>query len=232
MITVRPTSERGHVARGWLDSYFTFSFADYHDPRHMGFRSLRVINEDRVQPGTGFGMHPHRDMEILTYVLEGALEHRDSLGTGSVIRPGDVQRMSAGTGIVHSEANPSSSEPVHLLQIWILPERAGIAPGYEQRAFPEDERRGRLRLLASRDGREGSLTIHQDTELYATLLAAGESVTHHLRPDRHAWVQVARGAVTLNGKPLRAGDGAAVSDEEVVTLSASEGSEVLLFDLS
>jgi quercetin 2,3-dioxygenase len=232
MITVRPTSERGHVERGWLDSYFTFSFADYHDPRHMGFRSLRVINEDRVQPGTGFGMHPHRDMEILTYVLEGALEHRDSLGTGSVIRPGDVQRMSAGTGIVHSEANPSSSEPVHLLQIWILPERAGIAPGYEQRAFPEDERRSRLRLLASRDGRAGSLTIHQDTELYATLLAAGESVTHHLRPDRHAWVQVARGAVTLNGKPLRAGDGAAVSDEKAVTLSASEGSEVLLFDLS
>jgi quercetin 2,3-dioxygenase len=232
MITVRLASERGHVERGWLDSYFTFSFADYYDPRHMGFRSLRVINDDRIEPGRGFGMHPHRDMEILTYVLEGALEHRDSLGTGSVIRPGDVQRMSAGTGIVHSEANPSPSEPVHLLQIWLLPEREGIAPGYEQRAFPEEERRSRLRLLASRDGRDGALTIHQDVELYATLLAAGESVTHRLRPGRHAWVQVASGAVTLNGKPLHAGDGAAVSDEEAVTLSASEGSEVLLFDLS
>jgi redox-sensitive bicupin YhaK (pirin superfamily) len=232
MITVRPGNERGHSERGWLDSYFTFSFADYEDPRHMGFRSLRVINEDWIQPGRGFGMHPHRDMEILTYVLEGALEHRDSLGTGSVIRPGDAQRMSAGTGIVHSEANPSTSEPVHLLQIWILPDRTGIAPAYEQRAFSEEERRGRLRLLASRDGRDGALTIHQDAELYTTLLAAGENVTHRVRPDRHAWVQVARGAVTLNGKPLRAGDGAAVSDEEAVTLSASEASEVLLFDLA
>jgi redox-sensitive bicupin YhaK (pirin superfamily) len=232
MITVRPGNERGHSERGWLDSHFTFSFADYEDPRHMGFRSLRVINEDWIQPGRGFGMHPHRDMEILTYVLEGALEHRDSLGTGSVIQPGDAQRMSAGTGIVHSEANPSTSEPVHLLQIWILPDRTGIAPAYEQRAFSEEERRGRLRLLASRDGRDGALTIHQDAELYTTLLAAGENVTHPVRPGRHAWVQVARGAVTLNGKPLRAGDGAAVSDEEAVTLSASEASEVLLFDLA
>jgi quercetin 2,3-dioxygenase len=232
MITHRPADARGRTRIDWLDSHHSFSFGDYYDPQQHGFRSLRVLNDDVVAPGTGFGMHPHRDMEILTYVLEGALEHRDSLGTGSVIRPGDVQRMSAGTGIVHSEANPSASEPVHLLQIWLLPERAGIAPGYEQRAFSEEERRGRLRLLASRDGRDGALTIHQDAELYAMLLAAGESVTHRLRPGRHAWVQVAGGAVTLNGKPLRAGDGAAVSGEETVTLSASEGSEVLLFDLA
>jgi hypothetical protein len=232
MITVRRAHERGHASRGWLESYHTFSFADYYDPRQMGFRALRVINEDWIEPGRGFPSHPHRDMEILTYVLEGALEHRDSLGTGSVIRPGDVQRMSAGTGIVHSEKNASASEPVHLLQIWLLPEREGIEPGYEQRHFPAPERRNRLRLLAARDGREGALTIHQDVDLYATMLEPGREVSHRLRPGRHAWLQVARGAGTLNGVALQAGDGAAVSDEEALTLVATEPAEVLLFDLA
>lgn len=232
MITVRPSEERGRTRREWLESYHTFSFADYGDPRHMGFRSLRVINEDYVAPGRGFGAHSHQDMEIVTYVLEGALEHRDSLGTGSVIRPGELQRMSAGTGIVHSEMNASPTEPVHFLQIWIVPERRGIEPGYEQRAVPEEERRGRLRLVASRDGRDGSLTVHQDAELYAALLEPGESVAHPLRRGRSAWVQVARGAVMLNGVALKAGDGAAASEEELLTLSATEPAEVLLFDLS
>jgi redox-sensitive bicupin YhaK (pirin superfamily) len=232
MITLRPSNERGHADRGWLDTYHTFSFADYNDPRFMGFRALRVINEDRVQPGGGFGTHPHRDMEILTYVLEGALEHKDSLGTGSVIRPGDVQRMSAGTGIRHSEFNPSATEPVHLLQIWLLPERQGLQPEYEQRAFPEEGRRGRLQLLASRDGRDGAVTIHQDAELYAASLEKGESVTHRLRPGRHAWVQVARGAATLNGHALRAGDGAAVQEEAALELTADEKAEILVFDLA
>jgi redox-sensitive bicupin YhaK (pirin superfamily) len=232
MITVRGANERGHARRGWLESRHTFSFADYYDPAHMAFRDLRVINEDWIAPGGGFGTHPHRDMEIVTYVLEGALEHRDSLGTSSVIRPGEVQRMSAGSGIAHSEFNHSQSEQVHLLQIWILPEREGLKPGYEQRAYPEEERRGRLRLVASPDGRDGAVTIRQDVELYASLLDGGQSVIHTLRPGRHAWVQVTGGVVTLNGRELKAGDGAAVSEEETLELAGREPAEVLLFDLS
>jgi redox-sensitive bicupin YhaK (pirin superfamily) len=232
MITLRPAAARGRTALGWLDSAHTFSFGDYWDPEYAGFRSLRVINEDRVAPGTGFGTHPHRDMEILTWVLSGALEHRDSLGTGSVIGPGEIQRMTAGTGILHSEYNPSADEPVHLLQIWLLPERKGLTPGYEQHTFPEAGRRGRLQLLASRDGRDGAVTIHQDADLFAAELAAGQSVTHALRPGRSAWVQVTRGAVSLNGKALRAGDGAAVRDEPEVRLTSEGEAAVLLFDLA
>jgi redox-sensitive bicupin YhaK (pirin superfamily) len=231
MITLRPARERGHAEHGWLDSRHTFSFADYHDPKHMGFRALRVINEDRVAPGQGFGTHPHRDMEIISYVLDGALEHKDSMGTGSVIRLGDVQRMSAGTGVLHSEFNASKSAPVHFLQIWILPDRAGLPPGYEQKSFPAGERNNQLRLVASKDGRGGALTVHQDVSLYAALLDAGATVRHPLAPGRHAWVQVARGAVDLGGKRLSAGDGAAVSDEAEIALQAQEASEVLVFDL-
>jgi redox-sensitive bicupin YhaK (pirin superfamily) len=231
MITRRLAQERGHARHGWLDSYHTFSFADYYDPRHMGFRTLRVINEDRVQPGKGFGTHPHRDMEIISYVMEGALEHKDSLGTGSVISPGEVQRMSAGTGVTHSKFNPSQVEPVHFLQIWILPEHVGLPPSYEQRAFPAAEKQGTLRLVASRDGREGSVTIHQAVDLYTSVLAPGETVTHRLTPGRHAWVQVARGAITFNDTALSAGDGAAVSEEALLTLTATDQAEVLLFDL-
>ena len=205
MIRVRSADERGQTALDWLDSRHSFSFNDYYDPAHMGFRTLRVINDDKVAPAAGFGRHPHRDMEILTYVIRGALEHRDSLGSGEVLRPGEVQRMTAGTGIAHSEFNPSPTEPVHLLQIWLLPERRGLTPGYEQKPFPEAERRGRWRLVASRDGRDGSVTIHQDADVYATLLEPGESVRHELRPGRHAWVQVARGSAALNGRPLGAG---------------------------
>ncbi|MSS72864.1 MAG: pirin family protein [Candidatus Latescibacteria bacterium] len=215
-----------------LDTYHTFSFGDYHDPEHTGFRSLRVINEDRVAPGMGFGTHPHRDMEILTVVLEGALAHKDSMGNGSSIRPGQVQCMSAGTGITHSEFNPSKAEPVHLLQIWILPERKGLTPSYEERTFPEAERRGQWRLVAAQDGREGAARWNQDVDLYVTLLAPEERVEHRLKPGRHAWAQVARGAVTLNGKPLQAGDGAAISDEEILEVCATEAAEVLLFDLA
>jgi len=232
MLTIRGAGARGHADHGWLDTRHTFSFADYHDPAHMGFRSLRVINEDRVQPGAGFPTHGHRDMEILTWVLAGALEHRDSLGTGSVIRPGDAQRMSAGTGVMHSEYNASATEPVHFLQVWILPERRGLAPGYEQRHFAAGERRGHLRLIASRDGRDGSLVIHQDARVHAGLLDPGQAVTHALASGRHAWVQVARGALTLNGRALEAGDGAAVSDEPALTLVAREPAEVLVFDLA
>jgi redox-sensitive bicupin YhaK (pirin superfamily) len=232
MITVRKAQERGHARHGWLESFHTFSFAGYHDARHMGFRDLRVINEDRVEPQRGFGTHSHRDMEIVSYVLEGALEHRDSLGNGSVIRPGDVQRMSAGTGVSHSELNPSASEPVHFLQIWILPEREGLAPSYEQKHFPVEERAGRLRLVASRGGREGSVRVHQDVDLYASLLAAGESVTHTLRAGRHAWLQVARGRCALNGVALEAGDGAAVSEERSLGLVGVGDAELLLFDLA
>jgi quercetin 2,3-dioxygenase len=231
MITLRSAHERGHAQHGWLESYHTFSFADYYDPRHMGFRTLRVINEDRVQPGKGFGTHPHRDMEIISYVLEGALEHKDSLGTGSVITPGEVQRMSAGTGVSHSEFNHSQSEPVHFLQIWILPERAGLPPSYEQRAFPAEEIQGKFRLVASHDGRAGSVTIQQAVDLYASVLAPGEVVTHRLSPSRHAWVQVARGTVTLNAATLSTGDGAAVSEEMLLTVVAKDQAEVLLFDL-
>ena len=231
MITRRPSQERGHARHGWLNSYHTFSFADYYDPHHMGFRTLRVINEDRVQPGKGFGTHPHRDMEIISYVLEGALEHKDSLGTGSVIRPGEVQRMSAGTGVTHSEFNSSQTEPVHFLQIWILPEQTGLPPSYEQRAFPTEEKRGNLRLVASHDGHDGSLAIHQAVDLYVSLLAPGEAVSHLLIPGRHAWIQVARGALLLNDVTLSAGDGAAVSDVSRLTVTATDQAEVLLFDL-
>ena len=232
MLTIRRAGARGHADHGWLDTRHTFSFADYYDPREMGFGSLRVINEDRVRPGAGFPTHGHRDMEILSYVLAGALEHRDSLGTGSVIRPGDVQRMSAGTGVMHSEYNASAAEPVHFLQIWILPERRGLAPGYEQNHFPAADRRGRLRLVASRDGRDGSLVIHADAHVYATLLEPGQAVTHALAANRHAWVQVAHGTVTLDGEALAAGDGAAVSGEGALALAAREPAEVLVFDLA
>lgn len=232
MIKVRKSDERGHLNFGWLDTYHTFSFGEYYDPRNMGFRSLRVINEDFVSGGRGFPEHGHSDMEIVTYILEGALEHRDSMGNGSVIRPGDVQRMSAGTGVRHSEKNPSAGESVHLLQIWILPSEQGIDPGYEQQNFAEDERRARLRLVASPDGREGSVTIHQDASLYATLLEEGQSVEHELRPGRHAWAQVARGAVEINGQSLGQGDGAAASEEEHIVITAREPAELLLFDLN
>ncbi len=232
MIQVRGSAERGHFDHGWLDTYHTFSFGDYHDPRQMGFRALRVINEDRVQPGQGFGTHPHRDMEIVTYVLEGALSHRDSLGTGSVIAPGELQRMTAGTGIRHSEFNPSETDPVHLYQIWLRPERPGLEPGYEQKSFPESERRNQLRLVASPDGQDGSLTIRQDARLFLGLLDEGAEQTHALPDGRSAWLQVLRGEVLLNGVPLSAGDGAAVTDETTLTLLATESAEVLLFDLA
>lgn len=232
MFKIRKSTERGHLNFGWLDTYHTFSFGEYYDPNNMGFRSLRVINEDFVSPGRGFPTHGHSDMEIVTYILEGALEHSDSMGNGSVIRPGDVQRMSAGTGVRHSEKNSSGEESVHLLQIWITPAERGTEPGYEQKSFAEEERRGRLRLVASPDGREGSVTIRQDASLYAALLEAGESVEHELRPGRHAWAQVARGAVEINGQGLAQGDGAAASEEERLVITASEPSEVLLFDLN
>jgi redox-sensitive bicupin YhaK (pirin superfamily) len=232
MITLRPSRERGHAQHGWLDSYHTFSFADYYDPAHMGFRDLRVINEDRVQPGKGFATHAHTDMEIISYVLEGALEHKDSLGTGSVIRPGDVQRMTAGTGVRHSEYNQSKSDLVHFLQIWILPERTGLQPGYEQKHFPDAEKHNALRLIASRQGRDGSVTIHQDVDVYAAVLDSGASVTHRLQPQRHAWVQAARGSLTLNEQRLDAGDGAAVSAEPVLGITAAGVAEILLFDLA
>jgi redox-sensitive bicupin YhaK (pirin superfamily) len=232
MLTVRRAEARGHFDHGWLDTYHTFSFGDYRDGGHMGFRGLRVINEDRVQPGQGFPTHGHRDMEILTHILQGALEHKDSMGTGSVIRPGDVQRMSAGTGVLHSEFNPSTTEPVHLLQIWILPKARGLAPGYEQKHFPETDRRSRLRLIASPAGAEGSVTIHADARVFAALLEPGQRVAHALATGRHAWLQVARGAVTLNSQALGAGDGVAVTGEPSLALAGVEPAEVLLFDLA
>ena len=231
MIITRPAGERGATRTDWLDSRHTFSFSRYYDPRFKGFGDLLVINEDTVAPAGGFGTHGHSDMEIITYVVGGALEHRDSMGNASVIRPGEVQRMSAGTGVRHSEFNHSSEEPVHFLQIWITPEREGIAPGYEQREFSEDERRGRLRLVASRGGREASVTIHQDAEVYAASLGVGEEVTHETGAGRRAWVQVIKGGLELNGTEFRAGDGAAVSDEPRLVLRAVEPSEILLFDL-
>jgi hypothetical protein len=232
MITIRRADDRGRAKFDWLDSRHSFSFGHYYDPQHMGFRALRVINEDRVSPGGGFAPHGHKDMEIVSYVLSGALEHKDSIGTGSVIRPGDVQRMSAGTGITHSEYNASKSEPVHFLQIWIMPAKQGIKPGYEQRAFPTDSRRGSLRLLGASDGRDGAITLHQDAEIYGAILDDGAGVTHALRPGRGAWVQVARGDATVNGHELHAGDGAAIEDEREITLSAVKSAEVLLFDLA
>jgi quercetin 2,3-dioxygenase len=232
MITIRKSEERGRANHGWLDTHFTFSFADYFDPKHVQFRTLRVMNDDRVAGGGGFPTHPHRDMEIVTYVLEGALEHRDSMGNGSVIKPGDVQYMSAGTGVAHSEFNASETEPVHLYQIWMLPEKQGLKPVYDQKNFPDAEKRGKLRLVASPDGRDGSVKIRQDNELYSTVLNAGETVKHELKPKRHAYVQVARGSVTLNGKKLRVGDGAAISEEKALEFTGVENAEVLLFDLA
>ena len=233
MITLRPARERGHADFGWLDTRHTFSFGDYHDPRHLGFRALRVINDDRVAPARGFGTHPHRDMEIVSYVVDGALAHEDSTGQGSIIRPGEVQRMSAGTGVRHSEKNPSATEVVRFLQIWILPETKGIAPSYEQKSFPEAERRDRLRLVASRDGREGSLTVHQDAAIYAATLSGGATVSHGLAPGRHAWVQVVKGSIELGEHVLGEGDGAALSDEPHVEVRARDGAaEILVFDLS
>jgi redox-sensitive bicupin YhaK (pirin superfamily) len=231
MIDILKSEERGHADHGWLNTRFTFSFADYYDPKHVHFRTLRVMNDDRVAGGGGFPMHPHADMEIVTYVLEGALQHKDSMGNGSVIKPGDVQYMSAGTGVTHSEFNASKTEPVHLYQIWMFPEKKGLKPVYDQKNFSEAEKRGKLRLLASPDGRDGSVKIRQDNELYATVLGEGESVKHTLKPERHAYVQVARGSVTLNGKALETGDGAAISAEKAVELTGVKDAEVLLFDL-
>jgi redox-sensitive bicupin YhaK (pirin superfamily) len=232
MIAVRPAAERGVADFGWLDSRHSFSFGHYYDPEHMGFGPLRVINEDRVQAGAGFDTHAHRDMEIISYVLEGALEHKDSIGTGSVIRPGDVQRMSAGTGIRHSEFNPSTSEPVHFLQIWLLPAEQGLTPSYEQKTFADSEKRGRLRLVASRDGRDGSVLIHQDADIYASILNKDEAVSHVLADGRRAWVQVVRGEVAVSGEKLRAGDGAAVKDASTLSITAAaDDTEFLLFDL-
>lgn len=231
MLTVRHADDRGHADHGWLNSYHTFSFADYHDPQEMGFGPLRVINEDRVQPGMGFGTHGHRDMEILSYVLEGALSHKDSMGTGSVIRPGDVQRMSAGTGVMHSEFNTSPDELVHFLQIWILPKFTGVRPSYEQKFFAPEEKRGRLRVVASFDGREGSVTLNQDALIYATALEGEERVTLELAPGRRAYVHVATGKMQVHGRQLAAGDGAKISAESTIVLRAAGGGEALLFDL-
>lgn len=233
MITIRSAAERGATRIGWLDSKHSFSFGDYYDPKHMGFRQLRVINEDKVAAGQGFGRHPHRDMEIVSYVISGALAHQDSMGNGSTIKPGEVQRMSAGTGVFHSEMNPDTKNAVHFLQIWLLPERAGLPPGYEQKAFSDDEKKGKLRVVASRNGRDGSVTIHSDVTLYASLLAPGDKVTHTLAKGRNAWLQVVRGTVELNGNKLGPGDGAAIKDEQELTLAGVDpASEILLFDLA
>jgi quercetin 2,3-dioxygenase len=232
MIRVRRAQDRGHAQHGWLESYHTFSFAGYRDLEHMGFRSLRVINEDRVQPGKGFDTHSHSDMEIISYVLTGALEHKDSMGNGSVIRPGDVQLMRAGTGVTHSEYNHSDEDLVHFFQIWILPDEEGLKPAYDQRHFPLEEQRNALRLVASRDGREASVLVHQDAEAYAAVLDKGRSVAHPLAPGRHAWLQVARGAARLNGSSLEEGDGAAVSGETMLDIAANGQAEILLFDLA
>jgi redox-sensitive bicupin YhaK (pirin superfamily) len=232
MITVRHAHERGTTHTPWLNSRHTFSFNQYHDPRYTGFRDLLVLNEDYVAPGQGFGTHGHRDMEIISYVVEGQLAHKDSTGVSSTILAGDVQRMSAGTGVRHSEFNPSDTEPTHFLQIWIVPAQAGLPPSYEQRAFPEADRRGTLRLVAARDGQDGAVTVHQDVRLYIGSLQAGEALTHRLADYRHAWIQVVRGAVMLSGTPLRAGDGAAVSAETELQIRATDATELLLFELA
>jgi len=232
---IRRADERGFADHGWLRSFHTFSFADYYAPAHMGFRALRVINEDRVEGGKGFGTHPHRDMEIVSYVLSGSLQHKDSMGTGSVIRPGDVQRMSAGTGVTHSEFNGSATEPVHFLQIWILPDSRGHAPSYEQKHFTEADRRSKLRLVASKDGRDGSLSVHQDVGIYASLLAPGERVSHELSTGRYAWLHVARGKVEVRAQELGSGDAASFDpeqDRDGIAILAKEPSEILLFDLA
>lgn len=232
MITIHKSNDRGHANHGWLDSRFSFSFAEYFDPEHVQFRTLRVMNDDRIAGGGGFPTHPHRDMEIVTYVLEGALAHKDSMGNGSVIRPGDVQYMSAGTGVAHSEFNASDKETVHLYQIWMFPDRKNYEPVYDQKHFSESDKRGGLRLVVSPDGREGSIKIRQDNELYATVLGAGESVKHEIKPKRHAYVQVARGSVKLNGEELETGDGAQISGEQSLQLTGVKDAEVLLFDLA
>ncbi|MEM8984049.1 MAG: pirin family protein [Pseudomonadota bacterium] len=231
MLTVRSANDRGTANLGWLNSRHTFSFGHYYDPKFMGHGPLRVINEDRVSPGQGFATHGHADMEIISYVLDGALEHKDSLGTGSVIRPGDVQRMTAGTGVRHSEYNASDNDDVHFLQIWILPETNGLAPSYEQKHFPVEQRRGQWRLVGSRDGRDGSITIHQDVDLYAATLSADDALTHQLGAGRHGWLQVARGSVVLNGESLQAGDGVALAGPETINVAARGDAEVLLFDM-
>jgi redox-sensitive bicupin YhaK (pirin superfamily) len=232
VVKVRKAADRGHADHGWLNSRHTFSFADYHDPAHMGFRALRVINDDRVAPGRGFGSHSHRDMEIISYVLEGALAHRDSMGTDGVLQPGDVQRMSAGTGVVHSEFNGSKSEPVHFLQIWLKPDAKGISPSYEQKMFPDAEKRGRLRLIVSPDGHDGSLKINTDARVYAGVFDAGQMGDRALDAGRHAWVQVAHGRVRVNGQELGTGDGVAVSDERHLSIEGIERGEILVFDLA
>jgi len=231
MMEIRRAAERGHAEHGWLDSFHSFSFADYYDPSHMGFGALRVINEDRVQPGQGFGTHSHRDMEIISYVLEGGLAHRDSMGNGSVIRPGDVQRMSAGTGVAHSEYNASDRDPVHFLQIWIEPSVRGVRPGYEEKRFEAASKRGQLRLIASPDGRDGSVTLHQDANLYAALLDGAETAQHMPRAGRRTYVHVVRGEITVNGNPLAHGDALKLSGEQAVRLEQGRDAEVLLFDL-
>jgi redox-sensitive bicupin YhaK (pirin superfamily) len=232
MITIRRSNERGHFDHGWLNTYHTFSFDQYHDPRYMGFRNLRVINEDFVAAGRGFPKHGHRDMEIITWILEGALQHEDSMGNGSIIRPGDVQRMTAGTGVRHSEQNASVRERVHLLQIWILPHTLGLEPGYEQKAFSEDERRGQLRLIASEDGREGTVQVHQDVSLFASILSADQEVEHAMDQRRYAWLQVARGVVEVNGERGNQGDGIVAIGESNLRIRAAEDAELLLFDLA
>ena len=232
MINIRKSNERGHADHGWLNARFSFSFADYYDPKHVEFRTLRVMNDDRVAGGGGFPTHPHRDMEIVTYVLEGALQHKDSMGNGSVIKPGDVQYMSAGTGVAHSEFNASETEPVHLYQIWMFPDKNGYKPAYDQKNFSDAEKRGKLRLLVSPDGRDGSVKIRQNNELYATVLGDGDRVQHELKPERHAYVQVAKGSVDLNGTTLETGDGAAISAEKTLELTGVKDAEVLVFDLA
>jgi quercetin 2,3-dioxygenase len=232
MITFRDRSTRGQSRTGWLDSKHSFSFGDYDDPEHIGFRALRVINEDRIIPGAGFPRHGHRDMDILSYVLDGALQHKDSIGNGTVIRPGEIQRMSAGTGVEHSEFNASQSKPAHFLQIWLIPEKRGIKPSYEQKSVPLEERRGKLRLVAAPDAPEGAVTLHEDARVYVANLAAGERVSHDIAPDRGVWVQVARGIVGLNGTELREGDGAALEDEARAEIEADTDAEILLFDLA
>lgn len=232
MIKIRKAEQRGHFDFGWLNTYHTFSFGDYYDPAHMGFRSLRVINEDFVAPGRGFPRHGHRDMEIFTYILQGALQHRDSMGNGSIIRPGDVQRMSAGTGVTHSESNASRDEPVHLLQIWIVPSQESITPDYEEKQFPNDEKQNRLRLIISPDGTDGAVRINQDARVYAAVLDQDQTVAHQMEPGRHAWLQVAAGSITLNDVEMKQGDGAAVSEESDLKIAARDQAEVLLFDLA
>lgn len=232
MIQVRKSADRGHANHGWLDTYHTFSFSSYQDRNHVHFRALRVMNEDRVEPGQGFGTHPHNDMEIVTYVLEGALEHKDSMGNGEVLRPGEFQRMTAGTGITHSEFNPSDTEPVHLYQIWLFPDQKGHTPSYEQKRFPDEQLHNRLRVVASPDAEEGSLAIHQDAKIFLSKLEAGTSLEQPLAASRHAWLQVLRGSVTLNGVPLSTSDGAAVSDERLLQIEATDAAEIMLFDLA